>query len=159
MLYIADEVFFTGTAVEISPIRSIDRVPIGAGTRGPVTKKLQDAFFPARRRSRTGSVWLVDVRERGGIGGMMAMSYLGWLREHIGHQKIISTGAVAVIRDERGRVLLQKRRDLACGVCPVVLQELGERVDETVRHETSEEVGLEVEPEAHHWHLHVAALG
>jgi branched-chain amino acid aminotransferase len=64
MLYTADEVFFTGTAVEISPIRSIDRVPIGTGTRGPVTKKLQDAFFPlveGRAEDRYG--WLTYVNE------------------------------------------------------------------------------------------------
>ncbi len=45
MLYIADEVFFTGTAAEITPIRSIDRITIGEGRRGPVTEKLQRAFF------------------------------------------------------------------------------------------------------------------
>ena len=45
MLYLADEMFFTGTAVEITPIRSIDRIEIGDGRRGPITKKLQDAFF------------------------------------------------------------------------------------------------------------------
>jgi len=45
MLYIADEVFFTGTAAEISPIRSIDKIKIGEGKRGPITKKLQDVFF------------------------------------------------------------------------------------------------------------------
>lgn len=45
MLYIADEVFFTGTAAEITPLRSIDRIPIGSGSRGPITKKLQDEFF------------------------------------------------------------------------------------------------------------------
>lgn len=45
MLYVADEAFFTGTAVELSPIRSVDKVKIGAGTRGPITKKLQDEFF------------------------------------------------------------------------------------------------------------------
>jgi branched-chain amino acid aminotransferase len=44
-LYIADEVFFTGSAAEITPISSIDKVPIGSGTRGPITKKLQDIFF------------------------------------------------------------------------------------------------------------------
>lgn len=44
-LYLADELFFTGTAAEITPIRSVDRIQIGAGRRGPVTKKLQDAFF------------------------------------------------------------------------------------------------------------------
>ena len=45
MLYIADEAFFAGTAVEITPLRSIDRINVGRGTRGPITKKIQDAFF------------------------------------------------------------------------------------------------------------------
>ncbi|MBI3669360.1 MAG: branched-chain amino acid transaminase [Acidobacteria bacterium] len=45
MLYIADEVFFTGTAAEVTPLRSIDRIPIGNGSRGPVTKLLQEEFF------------------------------------------------------------------------------------------------------------------
>jgi branched-chain amino acid aminotransferase len=45
MLYICDEAFFTGTAVEITPIRSVDRLPIGNGKRGPVTETLQNAFF------------------------------------------------------------------------------------------------------------------
>jgi branched-chain amino acid aminotransferase len=44
-LYIADEVFFTGTAAEITPIRSIDRIKIGAGQRGPITAALQNEFF------------------------------------------------------------------------------------------------------------------
>ena len=44
-LYIADEVFFTGTAAEISPIRAIDKVAIGSGERGAITKKLQELFF------------------------------------------------------------------------------------------------------------------
>lgn len=45
MLYIADEIFFTGTAAEITPIRSVDKVQIGSGSRGPITKRLQDEFF------------------------------------------------------------------------------------------------------------------
>ena len=45
LLYLADELFFTGTAVEVTPIRSVDRIPIGAGKRGPVTERLQKAFF------------------------------------------------------------------------------------------------------------------
>jgi branched-chain amino acid aminotransferase len=45
MLYIADEVFFTGSAAEITPIRTIDKIKIGSGKIGPVTKILQDGFF------------------------------------------------------------------------------------------------------------------
>jgi branched-chain amino acid aminotransferase len=45
MLYIADEVFFSGTAAEITPIRSVDHIVVGKGSRGPVTEKLQKAFF------------------------------------------------------------------------------------------------------------------
>src|SRR5947199_23279 len=43
--YLSDEAFFTGTAVEITAIRSVDRLPIGTGKRGPVTETLQNAFF------------------------------------------------------------------------------------------------------------------
>jgi branched-chain amino acid aminotransferase len=46
-LYLADEVFFTGTAAELTPVREIDDRTIGAGEAGPVTRKLQDAFFAA----------------------------------------------------------------------------------------------------------------
>jgi branched-chain amino acid aminotransferase len=45
LLYIADEVFFSGTAAEISPIRSVDRITIGSGRRGPITERLQNEFF------------------------------------------------------------------------------------------------------------------
>jgi branched-chain amino acid aminotransferase len=45
MLYLADEIFFTGTAAEITPVRSVDRLPVGDGKRGPVTKAVQDVFF------------------------------------------------------------------------------------------------------------------
>ena len=44
-LYIADEIFFSGTAAEVTPIRSVDRIPIGAGTRGPITAEIQTTFF------------------------------------------------------------------------------------------------------------------
>ena len=44
-LYTADEVFLVGTAAEVTPIRTIDRIRIGAGRRGPVTEALQRAFF------------------------------------------------------------------------------------------------------------------
>jgi len=45
LLYIADEVFFTGSAAEVSPIKSIDRISIGEGRRGPITEKIQKRFF------------------------------------------------------------------------------------------------------------------
>jgi len=44
-IYISDEAFFTGTAAEVTPIRELDRVQIGAGSRGPITEKIQSAFF------------------------------------------------------------------------------------------------------------------
>lgn len=45
MLYLADEIFLTGTAAEITPVRSVDRLPVGEGKRGPVTRAIQEAFF------------------------------------------------------------------------------------------------------------------
>ena len=45
MLYLADEIFFAGTAVEISPVRSVDKIQVGNGSPGPVTKRLQGEFF------------------------------------------------------------------------------------------------------------------
>jgi len=45
MLYLADEIFFTGTAAEVTPIRSVDRRTVGRGSRGPITHSLQKAFF------------------------------------------------------------------------------------------------------------------
>ena len=44
-LYVAEEVFFTGTAVEITPICSVDKIEVGDGKRGPITTKIQEEFF------------------------------------------------------------------------------------------------------------------
>ena len=61
-LYIADEVFFTGTAAEITPIRSVDRRTVGAGRRGPVAEALQKAFFDLiEGRSEVEHGWLTPV--------------------------------------------------------------------------------------------------
>ena len=63
LLYIADEVFFTGTAAEVSPIRSIDRILIGDGSTGPITKQIADEFFGIAnglRPDRFG--WLTPVK-------------------------------------------------------------------------------------------------
>jgi branched-chain amino acid aminotransferase len=62
MLYIANEVFFCGTAVEVTPIRSIDRVKIGIGSRGPITKRIQDEFFAlAEGKKPDRHNWLTPV--------------------------------------------------------------------------------------------------
>jgi branched-chain amino acid aminotransferase len=61
-LYISDEVFFTGTAAEVTPIREIDRVEIGAGSRGPITEKIQSAFFDiVNGRNPRYAHWLTKV--------------------------------------------------------------------------------------------------
>ena len=63
MLYLADEIFFTGTAVEISPVRSVDQITVGDGAPGPLTKRLQDEFFGiinGRVPDRHG--WLTAIR-------------------------------------------------------------------------------------------------
>ncbi|MCV5216181.1 aminotransferase class IV, partial [Escherichia coli] len=44
-LYLADEVFMTGTAAEVVPVATIDQIEVGSGKRGPITKELQEAYF------------------------------------------------------------------------------------------------------------------
>ncbi len=62
LLYVADEVFFTGTAAEITPIRSIDGIPIGSGGRGPLTEEVQAAFFAVVQGERADTYrWLEYV--------------------------------------------------------------------------------------------------
>jgi branched-chain amino acid aminotransferase len=64
MLYIADEVFFCGTAVEITPVRSIDRIPVGRGLPGPVTRKLQEEFFGIIKGTKPDRYgWLTPVNQ------------------------------------------------------------------------------------------------
>ena len=64
MLYIADEAFLTGTAAEITPIRSVDKIVVGRGARGPVTEALQRAFFDVIEcRVPDEFSWLTFVKE------------------------------------------------------------------------------------------------
>jgi branched-chain amino acid aminotransferase len=66
-LYLADELFFTGTAAEITPIRSVDRITVGAGKRGEVTKRLQEEFFKIIRNERPApknAPWLTFLKEQ-----------------------------------------------------------------------------------------------
>ena len=62
LLYIADEVFFTGTAAEVTPIRSVDRIVVGAGRRGPITEKIQKRYFEIIRGKTPDEFgWLLPV--------------------------------------------------------------------------------------------------
>jgi branched-chain amino acid aminotransferase len=61
MVYVADELFFTGTAAEITPIRSVDKQPVGSGKPGPVTKRLQSAFFDVIQNAKDPHNWLSFV--------------------------------------------------------------------------------------------------
>jgi len=65
-LYLADELFFTGTAAEITPIRSVDRITVGEGKRGEITKQLQDVFFDViygKRPAPDNAPWLTYVHD------------------------------------------------------------------------------------------------
>ncbi len=62
MLYIADEVFFTGTAAEVTPIRSVDKISVGKGVTGPITKRIQKEFFAIVRGEKPDRFhWLTPV--------------------------------------------------------------------------------------------------
>ena len=68
-LYIADEVFMTGTAAEITPVRSVDKIVVGKGARGPITEALQKAFFDVVEcRVPDEFGWLTFVREKASAG-------------------------------------------------------------------------------------------
>ncbi|MDQ2779823.1 MAG: branched-chain amino acid transaminase [Pseudomonadota bacterium] len=61
-VYISDEAFFTGTAAEVTPVRELDRLPIGSGSRGPITEKIQNAFFDiVHGRNPKYAEWLTVV--------------------------------------------------------------------------------------------------
>ena len=61
-LYLADELFFTGTAAEVTPIRELDNRKIGAGVRGPITAKIQKSFFDSvRGKNKKHANWLTPV--------------------------------------------------------------------------------------------------
>lgn len=63
LLYIADEVFFTGTAAEVTPIRSVDRITVGKGQRGPITEQIQKRFFAiVNGNAKDEFGWLLPVQ-------------------------------------------------------------------------------------------------
>ena len=61
MVFVAEEMFFTGTAAEVTPIRSVDRSPVGNGKPGPVTMALQKAFFDIVKNANDPHHWLQFV--------------------------------------------------------------------------------------------------
>jgi branched-chain amino acid aminotransferase len=68
-VYIADEAFFCGTAAELTPLRSVDRIPVGAGRRGPITAEIQDRFLGiARGEVPDAYGWLTHVPSHAGAG-------------------------------------------------------------------------------------------
>ncbi len=70
MLYVADEIFFTGTGVEITPVRSVDHLPIGIGKRGPITKQIQETYFGITDGSLPDKYgWLTHVKVRAAATG------------------------------------------------------------------------------------------
>ncbi len=76
-LYIADEVFFTGTAAEVTPVRELDNRLIGSGARGPITARLQKAFFDVvKGRNSTYGEWLTPVKAKA-AGGKASASKEG----------------------------------------------------------------------------------
>jgi branched-chain amino acid aminotransferase len=72
-IYICDEAFFTGTAAEVTPIRELDRRVIGKGERGPITEKIQGAFFDiVNGRNRKYHHWLTPVAETKNVAAVRA---------------------------------------------------------------------------------------
>jgi branched-chain amino acid aminotransferase len=70
MLYIADEIFFTGTASEVTPVRSIDKIQIGSGARGPITKAIQERFFGITSGQQPDKYgWLTPIKIREAASG------------------------------------------------------------------------------------------
>ena len=64
-IYIADECFFTGTAAEVTPIRELDGRIIGEGKAGPITKKIQQAFFDVvTGKDKKRRKWLTPVKSK-----------------------------------------------------------------------------------------------
>jgi branched-chain amino acid aminotransferase len=61
MVYVADELFFTGTAAEVTPIRSVDRMNVGDGKPGPITRDLQKRFFDIVKNAKDPHKWLKYV--------------------------------------------------------------------------------------------------
>ena len=70
MLYTADELFFSGTASEVTPIRSVDRITVGEGGAGPITKRLQQRFLAiVRGEAEDVHGWLSHISKEAAVLG------------------------------------------------------------------------------------------
>src|SRR6185436_5773422 len=74
------------------------------------------------------------------------MAYIEWLRSHVGRRPIIVAYATAIVRDERGQILFQRRSDFDWWGLPGGVLEIGETLAECAGRETLEETGFSVEP-------------
>lgn len=74
LLYIADEVFLTGSAAEVTPVRSVDKITVGSGKRGPLTERLQKQFFGLFDGTTPDAWgWLEPIAEGGAVSGGRTM--------------------------------------------------------------------------------------
>ena len=68
LLYVSDELFFTGTAAEVTPVRSVDGIEVGTGSRGPITEAIQSAFFGLfKGETEDQWGWLDSVEQSAGV--------------------------------------------------------------------------------------------
>jgi len=104
-LYIADELFFSGTAAEITPIRSVDRIAIGSGERGEITAKIQKVFFEITSGEREPpGPWLTYVREQSkqpgsnGYNSQKAQEATEEFADHLAGSPKMSAESTATLR-------------------------------------------------------------
>ncbi|MBI5301419.1 MAG: NUDIX domain-containing protein [Chloroflexi bacterium] len=117
------------------------------GQTPPLTSFAQVVLRDVERYRGQAFFELDEDREVPHRNGNNTQSYAQWIRQSIGRQKFIISGTAALIRDDRGHVLLQKRRDNSLWGFPGGAIELGESATDAVRRETCEEMGLDVEPQ------------
>ena len=97
MLYIADEAFFTGTAAEVTPIRSVDKINVGKGTIGPITKAIQKEFYAivrGEKSDRHGWLTPVPVRSKQPVEEKSTHSGMRMVRSKPDHSDLESTEVV-----------------------------------------------------------------
>jgi len=77
MLYVADEMFLTARRRKVTPVRSVDRVPVGSGRRGPITRAIQEEFSALRGRKPDRFGWLTPVHAEAPVADGISRSFDG----------------------------------------------------------------------------------